>query len=190
MKVEAIQAADYTAFKNELLNVIKIFINEDIKVDNIVAYTLNALFAKFEALEMHYVGKWDDNASHDSVRDLTLKISGTYWLMNMPTLLAMTNNLAEFSVIPINDSTVKDFEQNANTFSMSENQPIDATENVTTPYIKVKGKTGYTNKETTTHNTVKEALERVAISKETEMSLTNFIEAGIRTVIKEYNTAY
>lgn len=190
MKVEAIQGADYTAFKNELLNVIKIFINEDIKVDNIVAYTLNALFAKFEALEMHYVGKWDDNTSHDSVRDLTLKISGTYWLMNMPTLLAMTNNLAEFSVIPINDSTIKDFEQNANTFSMSENQPIDATENVTTPYIKVKGKTGYTNKETTTHNTVKEALERVAISKETEMCLTTFIETGVRVIVKEYNTAY
>ena len=190
MKVEAIQGADYGVFKDELLNVIKIFIVEDIKIDNIVTYTLNTLFAKFEALEMHYAGKWDDNASHDSVRDLMLKQSKAYWLQNMPTLLAMTNNLSEFSVIPINDSTVKDFEQNANTFSMSENQPIDATENVTTPYIKVKGKTGYTNKETTTHNTVKEALERVAISKETEMCLTTFIETGVRVIVKEYNTAY
>lgn len=190
MKVEAIQSADYTAFKNEFLNIIKVFITLGVKLDSIATYILGTLFTKFGALEMHYVGKWDDNTSHDSVIDLMLKVSGTYWIMNMPTLLAMTNNLAEFSVIPINDSTVKDFEQNADTFSMSENQPIDATENVTTPYIKVKGKTGYTNKETTVHNTVKESLERVAISKETEMSLTNFIEAGIRTVIKEYNTAY
>lgn len=190
MKIEEIKGVDYQAFKNELLNIIKVFINEDIKVDNIVAYTLDTLFAKFEALEMHYIGRWDDNATHDYIRDLMLKLSKAYWFYHMPTLLAMTNNLAEFSVIPINDSTVKDFEQNANTFSMSENQPIDATENVTTPYIKVKGKTGYTNKETTTHNTVKEALERVAISKETEMCLTTFIENGVRGIIKEYNTAY
>lgn len=190
MKVEAIQRADYDKFNYELKNVINAFINENTKVNDIVYICLNSLFAKYESLEMHYVGKWDDSTSHDSIRNLLCKISGTYWFQNMPTLLAMTNNLSEFSVIPINDSTVKDFEQNADTFSMSENQPIDATENVTTPYIKVKGKTGYTNKETVTHNTVKEALERVAISKETEMSLTNFIEAGIRTVIKEYNTAY
>lgn len=190
MKVEAIQGADYAVFEDELLNVIKIFINEDIKVDNIVAYTLTTLFAKFEALEMHYIGLWDDNISHDSVRDVLCKLAKMYWLHYMPKLLSMTNNLSEFSVIPINDSTVKDFEQNANTFSMSENQPIDASENITTPYIKVKGNTGYKNKETTTHNTVKEALERVAISKETEMSFTTFIEGGIRGLIKEYNTAY
>ena len=190
MKIEAIQSADYAVFEDELLNVIKIFINEDIKVDNISAYMLTTLFDKYESLEMHYIGLWDDNISHDSVRDTLRKISKAYWLLHMPTLLAITNNLKEFSVIPINDSTVKDFEQNADTFSMSENQPIDATENVTTPYIKVKGKTGYKNKETTTHNTVKEALERVAISKETEMCLTAFIEAGIHRIVREYNTAY
>ena len=190
MKVEAIQATDYAVFEDELLNAIKVFITEDIKVDNIVAYMLTTLFDKYEVLEMHYIGLWDDNVSHDSVRDTLRKISKAYWLLHMPTLLAMTNNRSEFSVIPINDSTVKDFEQNANTFSMSENQPIDSTENITTPYIKVKGKTGYTNKETTTHNTVKEALERVAISKETEMCLTEFIEAGIHRIVREYNTAY
>lgn len=193
MKVEAIKSADYSAFKYELLNVIRTFISEDIKVnkiDNMATYILTALFDKYEILKMRYIGVWDDDTNHNSIRDLLRKISGTYWLMNMPTLLAMTNNLSEFSVIPINDSTVKDFEQNADTFSMSENQPIDATENVTTPYIKVKGKTGYTNKETTTHNTVKEALERVAISKETEMCLTTFIETGVRVIVKEYNTAY
>ena len=139
---------------------------------------------------MNYIGEWEEEYTHDDIKGILSEISRGYWFRNMPELLAMTNNLAEFSVIPIKDSTVKDFNQNSDAFSMSENQPIDATENVTTPYIKVKGRTGYTNKETVTHNTVKEALERVAISKETEMSLTNFIEAGIRTVIKEYNTAY
>ncbi len=190
MKIEAIQSADYDTFDYELKNVIKAFINENTKVNDIVNICLNKVFVKYQSLEMHYIGKWDDNTSHDAIIDLLCKISGTYWFQNMPTLLAMTNNLSEFSVIPINDSTVKDFEQNADTFSMSENQPIDATENVTTPYIKVKGKTGYTNKETTTHNTVKEALERVAISKETEMCLTAFIEAGIHRIVREYNTAY
>lgn len=189
MKVEAIQAADYGSFENAF-SVIQTFINPDPKVDAIVAQYLSDSFSKYEKLEMNYIGEWKEEYTHDNIKEILSEVVRVYWYRKMPELLAMTNNLAEFSVIPINDSTVKDFEQNANTFSMSENQPIDATENVTTPYIKVKGKTGYTNKETTTHNTVKEALERVAISKETEMSLTNFIEAGIRTVIKEYNTAY
>lgn len=190
MKIEAIQSADYTAFKNAFIGVIQAFINEDPKVDTIIAQYLTKIFNKYEMLEMHYIGKWEDERAHDNIINLLSEIVNVYWYNKMPELLAMTNNLAEFSVIPINDSTVKDFEQNANTFSMSENQPIDSTENVTTPYIKVKGKTGYTNKETTTHNTVKEALERVAISKETEMSFTNFIESGIRRVIREYNMSY
>lgn len=190
MKVEAIQKEDYGSFENAFLEVIRAFINEDIKVDTIIVQYLIEAFNKYELLEMNYIGGWNEDYTHGDIKGILSEVTKGYWFINMPDLLAMTNNLAEFSVIPINDSTVKDFEQNADTFSMSENQPIDATENVTTPYIKVKGKTGYTNKETVTHNTVKEALERVAISKETEMSLTNFIEAGIRRVIKEYNTGY
>lgn len=190
MKVEAIQAADYAVFEDELLNVIKIFISENIKVDNIIAYMLTTLFDKYESLEMHYIGLWDKNISHDSIRDTLCKISKAYWLLHMSTLLAMTKNLSEFSVIPVQDSTTKFFTQNGDTFSMSENQPIDASENITTPYIKVKGNSGYTNRETTTHETVKEASERVAISKETEMCLTTFIEAGIHRIVREYNTAY
>lgn len=190
MKIEAIQKEDYASFKNAFISIIQAFINEDPKVDTIIAQYLTEMFNKYELLEMNYIGEWKEEYTHDDIKGILSEISRGYWFRNMPELLAMTNNLAEFSVIPINDSTVKDFEQNANTFSMSENQPIDATENVTTPYIKVKGKTGYTNKETTTHNTVKEALERVAISKETEMCLTAFIEAGIYRIVREYNTAY
>lgn len=190
MKIEAIQKEDYASFENAFIRAIQAFINENPKVDTIISQYLTEIFNKYEMLEMHYVGKWEDERAHDTIINLLSEIVNVYWYNKMPELLAMTNNLAEFSVIPINDSTVKDFEQNANTFSMSENQPIDATENVTTPYIKVKGKTGYKNKETTTHNTVKEALERVAISKETEMCLTAFIEAGIYRIVREYNTAY
>lgn len=190
MKVEAIQATDYASFENAFIRAIQAFINEDPKVDTIISQYLTEIFNKYEMLEMHYIGEWKEEYTHDNIKEILSEIVRVYWYRKMPELLAMTNNLAEFSVIPINDSTVKDFEQNANTFSMSENQPIDATENVTTPYIKVKGKTGYKNKETTTHNTVKEALERVAISKETEMCLTAFIEAGIYRIVREYNTAY
>ena len=190
MKIEAIQKEDYVSFKNAFMGVIKAFINVNPKVDTILAQYLTEMFNKYELLEMNYIGEWKEEYTHDDIKAILSEISRVYWFRNMPELLAMTNNLAEFSVIPINDSTVKDFEQNANTFSMSENQPIDATENVTTPYIKVKGKTGYTNKETVTHNTVKEALERVAISKETEMCLTSFIESGIYRIVREYNTAY
>ena len=189
MKVEAIQAADYAVFENAF-SVIQTFINPDPKVDAIVAQYLSDSFSKYEKLEMHYIGEWKKEYTHDNIKEILSEVVRVYWYRKMPELLAMTNNIAEFSVIPINDSTVKDLEQNANTFSMSENQPFDATENVTKPYIKVKGKTGYKNKETTTQNTVKEALELVAISKETEMCLTAFIEAGIHRIVREYNTAY
>lgn len=190
MKVEVIVENDYITFKNVFVDVIQLFTSLSTKVGAIASQYINDLFVKYAKLEMNYIGEWKEEYTHDDIKGILSEISRGYWFRNMPELLAMTNNLAEFSVIPINDSTVKDFEQNANTFSMSENQPIDATENVTTPYIKVKGKTGYTNKETTTHNTVKESLERVAISKETEMCLTTFIETGVRAIVKEYNTAY
>lgn len=190
MKVEEIKFEDYESFKNALIDVIKMFINDEKKVYSIVNDYCIRLFRKYTSLKMNYIGEWKEEYTHDDIKGTLSEVTRGYWYAYMPELLAMTNNLSELSVIPINDSTVKDFEQNGDTFSMSENQPIDATENVTTPYIKLKGKTGYTNKETVVHNTVKEALERVAISKETEMSLTNFIEAGIIRVIKEYNTAY
>ena len=190
MIIERVEYSDFNQFSSSFFSIISDFTNNYESIDKIATKCFAKLFNKYELLNANYIGEWEEDLPHSMIVASNAKIVESYWYNKIPELLAMTNNLAELSVIPINDSTVKDFEQNADTFSMSENQPIDATENVTTPYIKVKGKAGYTNKETVTHNTVKEALERVAISKETEMSLTNFIEAGIRTVIREYNTAY
>lgn len=107
-----------------------------------------------------------------------------------PTLLALTNNFEEFAAMPINDYTKKTFDHSGDTFSMTENQPIDATETITTPYIKVKGKNNYGYTDTTEHNTIEEFEKRYGISERTQFTVQSVMEEAIKSVLYEYNRSY
>lgn len=106
------------------------------------------------------------------------------------TLLSLTNNLKEISSIPLNDSIKKTIDHNGDTFSMSENQPIDATETITTPYIKVKGRNGYKATDTTEHNTVDEAKMRNELTERVVYNFSVWIENMLQLVLEEYNVLY
>lgn len=139
---------------------------------------------KYIALGLRYMEGIDGSKD---VLDALLMLKGN---KTFPTLVAMTNKFAELSSIPLDDKTVKTYSQDGNTFSMSENQPIDATETITTPYIKVNGKNGYSSTETETHSTVHEYAERQKIAEKTVYSIAAWIEDLVSSVIYEYNYAW
>lgn len=105
-------------------------------------------------------------------------------------LLSMTNNLSEFTSIPVKDGTTETHSQKGGTFSMSENQPIDATETITTPYIKVNGKNNYNLTKETQHNTVNEYKTRQEMVNGNIQTIFNFIDSWMEKMIYEYSISY
>lgn len=105
-------------------------------------------------------------------------------------LLSMTNNLSEFTSIPVKDGSTETNTQNGGTFSMSENQPVDATETITTPYIKVNGKNNYTNTKETQHNTVNEYKARQEMMNGNVQTIFDFIDSWMEKMIYEYCISY
>lgn len=154
------------------------------KIEGLAQFLTIDITYRFAYLGMHYLeGLTDDQKVIQYIMHGVAQ-------KKFPVLLAMTNNLAEFSSIPTNDKTEKTYSQNSNTFSMSENQPVDATETITTPYIKVNGKNGYKSTETEIHETVHEYAERQKISEKTVYSLAAFLEEVASSVVYEYNYAW
>lgn len=102
----------------------------------------------------------------------------------------MTDNLSEFTSIPVKDGSKETNTQNGGTFSMSENQPVDATETITTPYIKVNGKNNYTNTKETQHNTVNEYKARQEMMNGNVQTIFNFLDSWMEKMIYEYCISY
>lgn len=144
---------------------------------------VNNINTKYNELAVYYL---DGIETEAIARVITIGNMQKYF----PTLLSLTNNLKEISSIPVNDSIKKTVDHSGDTFSMSENQPIDATEDITTPYIKVKGRNGYNATDTTEHNTVEEAKVRNDLAERAVYNLSNWLESMLHLVLQEYNTLY
>lgn len=138
---------------------------------------------KFELLGVSYLAGIETIETARAIMQVTAG-------RDMPTLLAMTNNLEELASIPTDDKTTRTFEQATNAFSMNEDSPIDNTESITTPFVKSKTKSGNMYTDTVKHNTVLEAVERQKIAGSTVYTLMTFCEKLLESVIEEFNTAY
>lgn len=141
---------------------------------------------KYASLGLHYIIQYESADYLDIMR----KFITPYARNEFIKLLSMTNNLSEFTSIPVKDGSTETSTQNGRTFSMSENQPINAIETISTPYIKVSGKNNYTNTKETQHNTVNEYKTRQEIMNGNVQTIFNFLDSWMEKLIYEYNIAY
>lgn len=141
---------------------------------------------KYESLGLHYI----ITDEYTDYLNIMRKFITSYARNEFIKLLSMTNNLSEFTSIPVKDGSTETNTQDGGTFSMSENQPVDATETITTPYIKVSGKNNYTNTKETQHNTVNEYKTRQEIMNGNVQTIFNFLDSWMEKLIYEYNIAY
>lgn len=155
----------------------------DTAITNLSDSLCSAIDSKYETLGVHYLEGIDDIYQVGTLMQALV-------LERFPTLIAMTNNFKEFSSIPIDDNTVRTFEQSTNAISMNEDSPVDATENITTPFVKAKTNSGNKYTDTVTHNTVDEWLKRQKISEGTIYSMQSFYDSIVRVFLDEYNRAY
>ena len=156
------------------------------KVRALMTAQILANAKKYEALGLHYIieSDWKDYA------DVMESFITPYAKDEFIKLLSMTNNLSEFTSIPVKDGSTETNTQNGGTFSMSENQPVDATETITTPYIKVNGKNNYTNTKETQHNTVNEYKARQEMMNGNVQTIFNFLDSWMEKMIYEYCISY
>lgn len=141
---------------------------------------------KYESLGLHYI----ITDEYTDYLNIMRKFITPYARNEFIKLLSMTNNLSEFTSIPVKDGSTETNTQNGGTFSMSENQPIDATETITTPYIKVNGKNNYTHTKETQHNTVNEYKARQEMMNGNVQTIFNFIDSWMEKMINEYCISY
>lgn len=156
------------------------------KVRQLMTAQILANAKKYEALGLHYLITSDFN-NYPVVME---SIITPYAKDEFIKLLSMTNNLSEFTSIPVKDGSKETNTQNGGTFSMSENQPVDATETITTPYIKVNGKNNYTLTKETQHNTVNEYKTRQEMMNGNVQTIFNFLDSWMEKMIYEYCISY
>ena len=107
-----------------------------------------------------------------------------------PTLYAMTNGFSELTSIPKEDSKVNTHDSTVDSNSLSENSPIDASYDMTTPYAKFKGSHSTATKDTYKDNTVGQAEKKQKIANGTVYTIQNFIENICRSFVHEFSTAF
>ena len=156
------------------------------KVRQLMTAQILANAKKYESLGLHYLITSDFN-NYPVVME---SIITPYAKDEFIKLLSMTDNLSEFTSIPVKDGSKETNTQNGGTFSMSENQPVDATEKITTPYIKVNGKNNYTLTKETQHNTVNEYKARQEIMNGNVQTIFNFVDSWMEKLIYEYCISY
>ena len=156
------------------------------KVRQLMTAQILANAKKYEALGLHYLITSDFNNYPVIMESLITPYAKDEFIK----LLSMTNNLSEFTSIPVKDGSKETNTQNGGTFSMSENQPVDATEIITTPYIKVNGKNNYTLTKETQHNTVNEYKARQEMMNGNVQTIFNFLDSWMEKMIYEYCISY
>lgn len=156
------------------------------KVRELMTAQILANAKKYEALGLHYLIT-DDVKNYSIVME---SIITPYAKDEFIKLLSMTNNLSEFTSIPVKDGSTEINTQDGITFSMSENQPVDAAPKITTPYIKVSGNNNYTNTKETQHNTVNEYKTRQEMMNGNVQTIFNFLDSWMEKMIYEYCISY
>ena len=190
MELIRVNAKRFAGICDEVLNSCFTAVNMELsdysKVKALMSSYIGDNSVKYESLELHYI---ITNGALDYL-NIMRKFITPYARNEFIKLLSMTNNLSEFTSIPVKDGSTETNTQNGGTFSMSENQPVDATETITTPYIKVNGKNNYTNTKETQHNTVNEYRTRQEMINGNVQTIFSFIDSWMEKMIYEYCISY
>ena len=191
MSLIDVNAEEFSTICNSVLNSCFSVLGQEggenvAKVRQLMTAQILANAKKYEALGLHYLITSDFN-NYPVVME---SIITPYAKDEFIKLLSMTDNLSEFTSIPVKDGSKETNTQNGGTFSMSENQPVDATETITTPYIKVNGKNNYTLTKETQHNTVNEYKARQEMINGNVQTIFNFLDSWMEKMIYEYCISY
>lgn len=157
-----------------------------IKIKNMMREQIESNAAKYASLGLHYIVT-DLEIDYTSIMEQFIT---PYARNEFIKLVAVTNYMQEYTSIPVKDFLKESHTQNGGTFSMSENQPVDATEKITTPYIKVNGKNNYKFDKTIEHNTVDEYKNRQEMLNGNVQTIFQFVDDWMEKLIYEYNIAY
>lgn len=157
-----------------------------IKIKNMMREQIASNAAKYASLGLHYIAT-DLEIDYTGIMEQFIT---PYARNEFIKLVAVTNYMQEYTSIPVKDFLKESHKQNGGTFSMSENQPVDATEKITTPYIKVNGKNNYTFDKTIEHNTVDEYKNRQEMLSGNVQTIFQFVDDWMEKLIYEYNIAY
>lgn len=160
--------------------------SENPVIKNLMNIQIIANAKKYVSLGLHYIVTSDYTNYIDLLKNIVMPYAKDEFIK----LLSITDNLSEFTSIPVKDGSKETNTQNGGTFSMSENQPVDATETITTPYIKVNGKNNYTHTKETQHNTVNEYKARQEMMNGNVQTIFNFIDSWMEKMIYEYCISY
>lgn len=191
MSLIDVNAEEFSTICNSVLGSCFSVLGQDVsenvaKVRQLMTAQILANSKKYEALGLHYLITTDWNDYPVVMESLITPYAKDEFIK----LLSMTNNLSEFTSIPVKDGSKETNTQNGGTFSMSENQPVDTTETITTPYIKFSGKNNYTNTKETQHNTVNEYKARQEMMNGNVQTIFNFIDSWMEKMIYEYCISY
>ena len=191
MSLIYVNAEEFSAICNSVLNSCFSVLGQEssenvAKVRTLMTAQILANAKKYEALGLHYLITSDFNNYPVVMESLITPYAKDEFIK----LLSMTDNLSEFTSIPVKDGSKETNTQNGGTFSMSENQPVDATETITTPYIKVNGKNNYTLTKETQHNTVNEYKARQEMMNGNVQTIFNFLDSWMEKMIYEYCISY
>lgn len=157
-----------------------------LKIKSMMGEQIESNAAKYASLGLHYI----TTDLEIDYTDIMEKFITPYARNEFIKLVAVTNNMQEYTSIPVKDFLKESHTQNGGTFSMSENQPVDATEKITTPYIKVNGKNNYKFDKTIEHNTVDEYKNRQEMLSGNVQTIFQFVDDWMEKLIYEYNIAY
>lgn len=160
--------------------------SNQLKIKNMMIEQIEANAVKYESLGLHYIV----TDEYSDYLNIMQKFITPYARHEFIKLLSVTNYMQEYTSIPVKDFLKESHTQNGGTFSMSENQPVDATEKITTPYIKVNGKNNYKFDKTIEHNTVDEYKNRQEMLNGNIQTIFQFVDDWMEKLIYEYNIAY
>lgn len=136
----------------------------------------------------HYI--FTDTTTDTELQSLLPSLIKYQMDKRFPTLYALTNGFEELTSIPKEDTRTNTHDSTVDSDSLSENQPIDSTDTITTPYAKFKGSHRTATKDLYKDNTVGQAEMKQRMAKGVVFNIQNYIESVCQSFVHEFNTAF
>lgn len=127
-------------------------------------------------MEGTIIGEWENSTEAiDVVLAVFPERVGRYY----QEIKQIYNGLKTISMTPDEDTLTKEKKHEGMDGAMSENSPTDSSFDVNTPFVKSRGVNEYTDRETVSHNSVVEAVDRVRVLNEYRTRLHDIVKEGL-----------
>lgn len=179
-------------FDDKVLNSIMetLFETEDEQASVVYREMRNCFVISYFAMYsygFHVLGEWESmNECKVFVRNVCCSRIYRY----RQELYQMNDKLNSLTIAPTDDTTIIEKKHSGTDGAMSENSPINASFDITTPFVKSKGENEYTDTETVSRNTVSEALDRAKILEIYRARIADIVHHGLYATCEEYNCSW